>query len=180
MRLCILVLCCLPAISVYASQTTMNGMIGVHVSGEDEGCGGDLLTDGVSRHPAVLMKERVGDSMIPDGFIYKLTATLAGNHIALLASYRTSADGNVYPALPSDNNQVIGELRAMYSPVLAQTVRYKAIPQTVRDGGKNLGDEVWVTTVFDDYPFKVVVSGSRTSLDGDCVIDWVGEFSGRD
>lgn len=176
MRLFFLVLCCLPTIS-FASQAVMNGKIGIFASGED--CG-DLLIDGVSRYPAVLTQERVGDGMIPDGFIYTLTATLAGNHKVMLADYRTSADGKVYLALPPDNNEVIGETRALYSPVIARTVRYKTTLQTVRDGGKNLGDEVWVTTVFDDYPFKVIVSGSRTSLDGDCVVDWVGEFSERD
>lgn len=144
----------------------MKGTLGLYTSGQD--CG-KVLIDGVVRYPAEFVQARVDDAAIPTGFAYKLTVELANERKELLAAFRTDAPD----VLPYGGGEAIGEVRASYSPIIASTVRYDT-------DGKGAGDEVRFASVFDDFPFKVIVSGSRTSRGRDCVIEWIGEFSARE
>ena len=158
-------------------KISIEGWVGIQASGTN--C--SKMLDSDDSYPAILTQEKLGDGSIPDGVIVKLTAEISNNRKVLLAAYRTSNNGNVYHALSLSNNEVIGKVRAVYSPLLAQTVRYKIVSKTVRvrdrDGGRNLVDEIWVTTIFRDFPIHAMVSGSRTTLGYDCILDWVGEFT---
>ena len=133
-----------------------SGKISVAAIGQD--CG--ELTGG--RYLATLVQKKEGEGYFSPTS-YKLTIQLADKSIATLSEFRADAT-DVLPA--NGGQEVIGEVRSVDSKILAITVKYDT------DGKQ--GDEVWFISVLDEYPHKVVVSGSSVGHKRHCTINWFG------
>lgn len=148
-----------------AFAQTMKGVLGLSTSGQDCGRIGKFHL-----YRAELVHKRVDDDLIVSPHVTKLTLELENDRTKVLADFQTDLE-DVRPG--SGGEEIIGEVTAIFSPLLAASVRYDT-------DGKGAGDEVRFTLVLDDSPSKVIVAGSRASRTRDCVISWIGKFGVRE
>ena len=148
------------ALATQALAIRAGGEISISTSGQN--CG-EIVS---GRQLVTLVQKKEGEGTFAP-LAYKLTLQLGDGDTATLSSFRTDGE-DVLPA--SGGEEVIGEVRSVDSSILAVTVRYDT-------DGKGKGDEVWFTSVLDDYPSKVVVSGSSVGRERNCVVSWFGTLT---